>query len=134
MITFDIFSKMSQFTQPLHRLWKAEFEPNEDYDHDKYVSRVEVSDENEANAVSSELAGDGRGTHTVMVDIDLPAQLIRSSTEGHYHLYVDIPPVSWEKYEAWLKASVEIGLIEEGYQRASSERKATFLRVPWVKK
>lgn len=128
-----------------HRLWKVDFDGDSDEPGPETV-RVETEVESEANAVSSEVSGFSYdpfgppglppvvGTHTIAIDVDFPAVLVPSSTSGHHHLYVDIPPVTWEAYERWLIASVEIGLIEEGYLRASQGRKATFLRLPWVKK
>jgi hypothetical protein len=112
------------------------------------TKRRPVGHEEFANAVSSEVAAfpyepfdnptgptqAPPGWHTIAIDVDHDAALVPSTTLGHYHLYVDIPPVKWEAYERWLIASADIGLIEPGYLRASQERKATFLRLPWVLK
>ena len=38
------------------------------------------------------------GMHRPILDIDLPAALIPSSTPGHYHLYID-KPMEWDRYE-----------------------------------
>lgn len=85
-----------------------------------------------AQVVSSEL-DERRGYHTVMIDVDLPARLIESSTEGHYHLYID-RPMRWWRYKRLLKALMRAGVIEEGFYKASLSRKATHLRPPWVEK
>jgi hypothetical protein len=71
--------------------------------------------------------------HRPILDIDFPAMLIPSSTEGHYHLYLDLP-MKWSAYEKLLSALAAAGIIEKGYYRASVERKATFLRLPGVPK
>lgn len=71
--------------------------------------------------------------HRPVLDIDIPARLLPSSTPGHHHLYLDID-VPWDKYEALLKALADARVIEEGYVLAALERKATFVRLPWVKK
>jgi hypothetical protein len=75
------------------------------------------------------------GFHQVVLDIDWPAELLESSTPGHYHLYVQIPGgVPWEKYEAFLKAAADIDLIQEGYAAVSMKRGHTDVRLPWVQK
>lgn len=141
-------SIMRDITKYLHRLWKVDF-VSDSAAGDVETIRAEVISESEATAVSSEVVNHREewdflepnkyrevldGHHTIMIDVDVPARLLASTTLGHFHLYVDIDPVPWEKYERWLIASADIGLIEPGYLRASQERKATFLRVPWVKK
>jgi hypothetical protein len=72
-------------------------------------------------------------THKLIIDLDLPAQLIPSSTPGHFHLYVDkeIPDAAWQTL---LFALASAGLIEPGYMRASIARGFTAVRLPWVKK
>lgn len=138
---------LKDVTDYIHRLWVVDF-VSDSATGDVETVRKPVGHEEYANAVSSEVtalpydpfanpAGPSEvvpGTHTIAIDVDHRAALVESSTPGHYHLYVDIPPVSWEAYERWLEASAEIGLIEYGYLRASQARKATFLRLPWVKK
>ena len=56
----------------------------------------ETTDLNEADIVSSEVAHTKgykaltqKQLHTFVVDIDLPATLVPSSTPGHSHLYID---------------------------------------------
>lgn len=71
--------------------------------------------------------------HIIALDIDVPAWCIPSSTDGHSHLYIS-HQLQWPQYEKLLRVLAEIGLIEEGYKDASIKRKATFLRLPWVKK
>ena len=73
------------------------------------------------------------GLHKVVLDIDLPAVLVPSSTPGHHHLYID-HELPWPKYEALLWALEAAGLIENGYAGASSARGHTAARLTWVKK
>ena len=73
------------------------------------------------------------GTHKVVLDIDLPAQLIPSSTPGHYHLIID-REVTWEHYAAMLITMGAAGILEPGYVGASLARGYTAVRLPWVKK
>lgn len=73
------------------------------------------------------------GYHRPMLDLDFPAAVLPSSTEGHCHLYID-KALTWEQYEKLLDVMAEIGLLEEGYVRASKARKCTFLRLPWIRK
>lgn len=85
-----------------------------------------------ANGVSSERRN-APGRHALLLDVDRPAWLIPSSTEGHAHLYVDLD-CSWRDLRRFLRAAARIGLIEPGYARASEQRKHTALRLPWIRK
>lgn len=71
--------------------------------------------------------------HAVLLDLDVPAYLVRSSTEDHHHLYVETR-ARWEDYVEFLNAAAKIGMIEQGYANACIERGATSLRLPWIKK
>lgn len=88
--------------------------------------------EDEANLISSEVEG-AAGIHLPVLDIDFPARLVPSSTEGHFHLYLD-SYVAWDKYLRVLEALADAGLIERGYYEVAKIRKATFVRKPGVKK
>ena len=90
------------------------------------------------NLVSSELRHGEKGWHSRLlhapaIDIDHHVRVMASSTPGHNHLYIDVE-VSWRRYRKMLKAMVKAGIVEPGYYRASKQRRATFLRAPWVKK
>lgn len=71
--------------------------------------------------------------HRPVLDLDLPAQLVPSSTPGHFHLYLDVEVAHWP-YMALLEALEHAGIIEPGYSRASQERGYTAVRLPWVTK
>lgn len=86
----------------------------------------------EANVTTSMILG-GKDTHKVILDIDLPAKLIPSSTPGHFHLYID-KAVPWEDYLDVLRALAKAGIIEQGYLGASEQRGYTSARLPWIKK
>jgi hypothetical protein len=86
----------------------------------------------DAEVVTSEIVS-GKGKHTIMLDIDVPATLVPSTTPGHSHLYIDVP-VEWDKYQALLDALVVAGVLEPGYVSAAKGRGCTALRLPWVKK
>lgn len=98
--------------------------------------RTEVQGLALAEAVSSEDVKTGK--HHILIDIDRPCALIPSSSEGHFHLYVQMGSMGngmeWENYAEWLRASAKVGLIEQGYAEVSIRRKATFLRLPWIRK
>jgi hypothetical protein len=68
-----------------------------------------------------------------VLDLDLPAQLIPSSTPGHFHLYLDVE-LSHSTYMDLLTALAAAGIIERGYADASRERGYTAVRLPWVRK
>lgn len=107
-----------------------------DYDGSQHEDGRVPADLAESNTISSEIARDipsVGGRHTVMLDIDVPAVLVPSSTPGHSHLYIDAA-MEWPVLEALLKALANAGVIEPGYAGASISRGATFLRLPWVRK
>lgn len=89
----------------------------------------------ECNVITSELAQEGLwgAQHRVLLDLDIAAELIPSSTPGHSHLYIDVR-AQWEAVENLLDALVACGVIEEGYANASKLRKHTALRMPGVVK
>lgn len=76
---------------------------------------------------------DRHGWHAVVLDVDLPAALIPSSTEGHSHLFIDCP-MSWRRYRHLLKALAKAGVIEPGYYRASRRFRMSMVRRPGVLK
>jgi hypothetical protein len=89
------------------------------------------ADEATANLISSETGAPG--LHCPVLDFDIPARLIPSTTEGHSHLYID-KPMTWEKYSKLLTVLGEVGILEPGYVGAGLRRGATFVRPPTVKK
>lgn len=94
--------------------------------------RWEVAEVDDANLVSSRLAG-REGWHSPILDIDFPARLVPSATEGHYHLYLD-RPMKWERYKALLEALAAAKIISRHYLKHSLLREATMARPPWVEK
>lgn len=111
----------------------------------------EVDSLEEANVASSLLKEKGRkydwrggdrgfepiesyDQHVIVLDIDYPAHLVPSSTPGHSHLYVEIPPVSSARYFEFLRACADVGLISDGYAEASKRRGHSDVRLPWIKK
>lgn len=71
--------------------------------------------------------------HYPVLDLDFPAELIPSSTPGHFHLYLG-KAVPSAAYFTMLEAMVEAGLLEEGFVNASVARGYTAARMPWVHK
>lgn len=100
--------------------------------YDVVSGRYDTSDPEAAQVITSRTAADHR-KHKVIIDLDMPAQLIPSSTEGHFHLYID-HEMDWTAYAKLLTALGEAGILEPGYVRASLERELTAVRLPWVKK
>jgi len=101
-------------------------------DPESYTPGHELSDDiSKADVITSEVRGEG--THRPVLDLDFHAQLIPSSTPGHFHLYLD-KEMTWEAYERLLKALGRAGILEEGYVAASIARGYTSVRLPWIKK
>lgn len=93
---------------------------------------VLTDDVEAAHVVTSRVAA-RPGFHKVVLDLDLPAKLVPSSTPGHFHLYID-HELSEGRYFHLLDALADAGLIERGYQGASEARGFTAVRLPWVRK
>lgn len=72
-------------------------------------------------------------THMAVLDIDVPAALVPSSTPGKHHLYISTL-MDWETYERLLDAMADAGILEPGYVGASKARGFTAVRLPWVVK
>lgn len=105
-------------------------------DYDVEFGRFTTENVDEAKVIISLCRGnDGwpTGMSKVVLDIDLPAQLVPSSTPGHFHLYID-KEVPTDKYMRLLEVLAEVGIIEEGYKEASIARGFTAVRLPWIKK
>jgi hypothetical protein len=91
----------------------------------------------EAHVVSSLIRKGlpSEGRHVVVLDIDHHAWLVKSSTPGHFHLYIDVPGgIKWEKYNALMHVMRDCGILEPGYVSASQERGHSDVRLPWIKK
>lgn len=71
--------------------------------------------------------------HRPVLDLDFPARLVPSTTDGHYHLYLD-KPMTWTVYVNLLRALAEAGIIERGYANASIQRGYSAVRTPWTRK
>lgn len=73
------------------------------------------------------------GNHYPVIDLDVPATLVESSTAGHTHLYIE-HAVSWEKYVHLLEALADCGIVEHDYVAMSKRRGYSAVRLPWVAK
>lgn len=120
----------------LRQLRFSTFQNLIDAETDKYIADPDnetlVQDISDANIVISRSA-DNDDVHYPVIDLDLEASLVESSTPGHYHLYLDTP-MSAENYELLLKTLEQVGLIELGYLNSFLVRGHTGVRLPWVKK
>ena len=116
--------------------WSKRAEVGHEY---KNMDPGEAADIRDANVVMS-LRSDSRlaffddeDKHALLLDLDVPAHLIQSSTPGHSHLYVDVA-IPESRYFALLDLLAECGVIEHGYAGASRAKGGSYLRLPWVKK
>jgi len=111
------------------RLQEVIFGQTYDADDSRYFTdKIE-----QANLITSLVAGTTPPQHKVVIDLDLPAKLIPSTTEGHFHLYIDKAMEEGE-YMNLLQALENAGIIEPGYMRAAERRRYTAVRLPWVPK
>ena len=84
-------------------------------------------------AIGEATEGDRKRFHFPVLDLDVPAHLVPSSTSGHSHLYID-KLLSWDQYKELLTALAKAGIIEDGYAGASIARGHTAVRLPWKRK
>lgn len=98
---------------------------------DEAEERLTPAPASRSTLISSRVAGTTE--HMPAIDVDVPVRVYPSSTEGHFHLYID-KPMSWRAYRRVLRALVRAGVVEKNYYNVSWNRKATHLRLPWVKK
>lgn len=67
------------------------------------------------------------------LDIYCLYALIPSTTDGHYHLILDVN-LPWNKYSRLLQHAAAAGIIEHGYADASIRRGFSAIRPPWIRK
>lgn len=119
--------KLKELVLLPHKLLKL-MVVDDDYSTD---SVEETEDLNKADLITSQIKGEN--VHTLMIDLDVPAQLVPSTTPGHSHLYIDVIML-WPDYLGLLETLAEVGIIEPGYVKASKRRGYSSLRLPWIKK
>jgi hypothetical protein len=91
---------------------------------------VPWEDRGEAQLVSS-LREDG--SHALLLDLDMPAYLIPSSTPGKSHLYVDVR-MTREQMMGVMLALENAGVIQSAWVHLTDERGQASLRTPWTRK
>lgn len=110
--------------------------------YDASIGRYDTARLDEAQVITSRIVGTvpeafpfdiREERHKVVLDIDMPAKLIPSSTPGHSHLYID-HAMSDRQWRVLIEALAYAGIIEPGYANASLQRGFTAVRLPWVKK
>jgi hypothetical protein len=126
----DEVRELSKYPHEYYRL----LEKTGDSDDENWVTDIKVTSLDEAEVITSAITeGPFSGEHTIMLDIDVPARLVPSTTPGNSHLYIDVP-VKWDDYLDIMYALKQAGILQRGYYRASRKRGCTVLRLPWVKK
>lgn len=75
----------------------------------------------------------GNKLHAPVLDIDVPMRLIKSSTQGHTHLYIDVLMPRW-KMMIMIFGMMIAGVVEPGFFWWSLRRGGTFVRKPYVTK
>jgi hypothetical protein len=76
---------------------------------------------------------DGMDIHKVVIDLDLDAKLVPSSTPGHHHLFIN-KPMRWDQLVRLLCVLAEVGILEPGYVSACIAQGHTSVRLPHVRK
>lgn len=115
----------------LHKQELAQIGVPDDIAEDNYdFAHVRVDTIDEAHVICSQRAD---GMHRPILDIDFPVHVVPSSTEGHFHLYLD-KPMDFDAYQELLKALARAGIIESKYASVSLARGYTSVRLPWIRK
>lgn len=91
---------------------------------------VHLATRESANLIGS-LCGDGK--HRLILDLDIPATLVPSSTEGHSHLYIDAA-MSFDTMIAVIDALASAGVVDRKWAKVVRSRGMALVRPPWVKK
>lgn len=105
---------------------------SKDQNHDMLSERVAQLDA--ANVIGSRCnSGLPNGLHYPVLDIDVPAMLVPSSTPDHSHLYIR-KAMPWQQYSTLLGILSWVGIVEDGYVGAGMSRQETFVRTPWTLK
>lgn len=119
---------MAPLTGYTRTYWKDEHLDDDVPSYDAPSETLVPTTRGKANLISSKLEN---GLHAPAIDIDMPCELLPSSTPGHFHLYIDCA-MEWDAYLGLLWALADAGIVEESYVRASERKGATFLRKPGV--
>lgn len=104
-----------------------------DYGHSFSQGPYRALDTDPNVVTSAHNQSEKKTTHALLLDLDVPAYLVPSSTPGHSHLYVDVE-IDHDRWKLLIHALADAGVIEKGYAEASINRGASYLRLPWVKK
>jgi hypothetical protein len=113
----------------LFKVTKWDEDSSVTYSKEEREPAVSISEAN----VSTSIREDAEDCHALLLDLDVPAWLVPSSTPGHSHLYVDVK-IPTPTYFALLDALAAAGVIQQGYANSSKHRGGTALRLPWIKK
>lgn len=115
----------------LHKQELAQMGVPDDIAEDDYsFSHVRVDTIDEAHVICSQGKDE---MHRPILDIDFPVHVVPSSTEGHFHLFLD-RPMTYNTYMRLLAALANAGIIEQKYASVSEARGYTSVRLPWIRK
>lgn len=124
----DLWSLLPKW---LHKQELAQMGVPGDVEEDDYsFSHVRVDSIDEAHVICSQ---DKLGNHRPILDIDFPVHVVPSSTEGHFHLFLD-KQMNFDTYMRLLAALANAGIIESKYASVSEARGYTSVRLPWIRK
>lgn len=96
----------------------------------KQPTKEDIRSVKDANLITSETRP---GYHIPVLDIDFDAAMVKSSTEGHFHLYLN-REMPWETYLKLLEALTAAGIIQAGFLAGAKERRYSSVRLPHIDK
>lgn len=134
-MTLNLLASLPQWAVT-NKLFRAKLKPGlgkQSFDPSWNDERTPATVE-DANLISSEVFEvDGTKFHQPLLDLDMRAQIIPSSTPGHGHLYID-KILAHDAYHKLLTALRDAGIIEHGIVEQFERHGATTLRLPHIKK
>ena len=94
-------------------------------------NRARATEKGQSSNLVSSITDDGK--QMPIIDMDFPHKMMRSSTDGHSHLYIDVS-MSKTKWFFLMWGLWQAGVIELGYFIWSIRRGGNFVRTPYTRK
>jgi hypothetical protein len=131
--------RFAEFTKGLHSCQVSFSDDSEEIETDNVAKILDdFTPLHESNSIGSRVISSDRYighyvAHKPVLDLDMDVLVLPSSTPGHHHLYID-RAMPWNEYSLLLNVLAHVGILQDGYVRASHHRSESFLRTPWTRK
>lgn len=139
-LTTPAGQRFAEFVKGLHTCEVSFSDDSEEIETDNVAKILrDHTPLHESNSIGSRVVSDtGRYighyvAHKPVLDLDMDVLVLPSSTPGHHHLYID-HAMPWNEYSLLMNVLAHVGILQDGYVRASHHRSESFLRTPWTRK